>query len=716
MVSWYLENVLHTENWIMVMKHKTVKSLFLGCLVSLSFFSLSVGMMQGPDEALDPAQLDTLIDLLMPGASAEEREKLKAEVEEQDRRLNDLRNTDPAAYEQEMKKIAQEAEPFFDELIKEFEKDPEFMAMLQEEMNNAPQQPAPLPVAPAPKPIPSPSSADTQKAKSEREKIKALLKQLDQDISQVFLKLGSLLRVSNDNVIEFRWQESAPELEDLQIMAKIIANKDVLADALATDEFKVLRSDLEKFSHKIHSLVGTIATHEEGMSRVNQASKQASKVAVAELVEASYEVLVKSKMVWSSKKVLQKYAPEELKKFDQMKKDAREAQVRGGIDTGNRLPPADRARAPRKSGYQGGYDGAHGDYPYGGDIGRGSSGSGDFAKGKGSEKAASAKPSPKAQSKEESDKDKDKKSDGIARRSPDRKRADSSPDLDAKLKVSLAKAEEKIAALDDIKLFNESKHIENAVTTVAAAQDAADAQRRARNSLPLINDIQSKVDQTVTELESLVQQANAAFVKKSGEKDQDLRSRQEAIAKEIAKIFESLKDSAVARRELKRAIESTRAHDNQLVKDTLGARLNDLDKQLERLKSFGSVNMDPELDKQVRAKIKDSLEGKIEQKFRDYEVQIERALDPEQNALSNEARALRNFKNLSPNNTDRLHTFMNELPHQSYNDTLNAKEDASKQSVASEMANRLFEALEHAKKLEKHIDESIKKAHRLPNT
>ncbi|MCL4380353.1 hypothetical protein M1466_02610 [Candidatus Dependentiae bacterium] len=281
---------------------------------------------EGDMPELDVKELEELTKLFFPDYDEKQRKELITETQRLDDRMRKMSPEDRIA---EQKKMEQELESF---LTKELE------TLEQEEKSPvAPVEPKPA-IAEEPKleqekvttqksTIPPASTAALAQAKK---KITALLA----SIAEFRLKISSLARISADVPTEATWARIQPMLNDLVAYATIVRNKEPLLNILVSDEFKTLYNQLQQLSSTL-STQGTQvvipdtyklpALDDNEAARatiIDRATKKKSQAAVRTIIATIAGALEQQQLSWSLKRLIQKYAPEELKKVAQNGKPA----------------------------------------------------------------------------------------------------------------------------------------------------------------------------------------------------------------------------------------------------------------------------------------------------------------------------------------------------------------------------------------------------------
>lgn len=266
---------------------------------------------------------------IMPGATDAELNQIVEETLILDKTLQSLPKEDREAREKKLfDKTKEQLAKEDPELAKLFDELEAGLPPIEEEPKTDVIRPIPAePVIPL---------ADAKKLRSERERIKQLLTSLLTAIEQLRLKIGSLIRVSRDAQVEGQWHAAQNDLDDLVALMTIISNKDKLLEIVASDEFKILRTDLERLAKELIPVVDRIATADTAMLKseadaLSRPAKKQSQQAVKEAVEIINRSIVQTKLVWAIKKPIEKYAPEELKKLPSRKETAERPRFDSGI-------------------------------------------------------------------------------------------------------------------------------------------------------------------------------------------------------------------------------------------------------------------------------------------------------------------------------------------------------------------------------------------------
>jgi hypothetical protein len=250
------------------------------------------------DAELNPDELRYMAKALFPDLSDEEMEAVINETLELDKQIKAL---PPEQKAEELAKLAEIAEATFAEIEKEYEKE---VTKKQEpaKPKQAPTQKTALPEA---------------KSASERSALKNKLISIDTTVASLFLKLGSLLRVSQDAEVESKWDGYRQDIEDFIVMLKIIIDNDKLLDVMLTDEFKLLKSELLGLEQSLAPLVKAIETSDtlSAKQEIQKQIKESSKKAVASTIDLIGKRIIEPRVSWSLKALITKYAPEEAKKI-----------------------------------------------------------------------------------------------------------------------------------------------------------------------------------------------------------------------------------------------------------------------------------------------------------------------------------------------------------------------------------------------------------------
>ncbi|KKP95507.1 MAG: hypothetical protein US13_C0004G0037 [candidate division TM6 bacterium GW2011_GWE2_36_25] len=197
---------------------------------------------------------------------------------------------------------------------------------------------------PAPKKETPPAVAKAEpKAAPKSEKIvidtsdtKKLMGKLVKALEDIELKFESMPRVSKESFLEQKWAEVKEELPMTVSLLKRIEKKSDLLEKLASQEFSLLRSQLKDLYQELQPQRKKLAIpdtaklknlNDEDLSRAEPVTK-AEKATSKKATEAIIKILSRSiqSINYGNKKLLEKYAPEELKKINEEFKSKPKAQ------------------------------------------------------------------------------------------------------------------------------------------------------------------------------------------------------------------------------------------------------------------------------------------------------------------------------------------------------------------------------------------------------
>lgn len=173
------------------------------------------------------------------------------------------------------------------------------------------------------------------------------LNNIGSTIGNVILKTESAPRVATEPAIEQAWQNLRPSLAEVQSHIKIIVHKDELLTPLLSDEFNVLKGQLDNFYEKITALekrlvVPDISAFIDTEKKSDTKSFAQFTKAMSELVQFLRYAIEEQQVGWGLKRLIQKYAPEEIKKEEPKK----QPQPLSPCTVGTYIPPAPTRGTP----------------------------------------------------------------------------------------------------------------------------------------------------------------------------------------------------------------------------------------------------------------------------------------------------------------------------------------------------------------------------------
>ncbi len=173
------------------------------------------------------------------------------------------------------------------------------------------------------------------------------LNNIGSTIGNVILKTESAPRVATEPAIEQAWQNLRPSLAEVQSHIKIIVHKDELLTPLLSDEFNVLKGQLDNFYEKITALekrlvVPDISAFIDTEKKSDTKSFAQFTKAMSELVQFLRYAIEEQQVGWGLKRLIQKYAPEEIKKEEPKK----QPQPLSPGTVGTYIPPAPTRGTP----------------------------------------------------------------------------------------------------------------------------------------------------------------------------------------------------------------------------------------------------------------------------------------------------------------------------------------------------------------------------------
>lgn len=273
---------------------------------------------EGEMPELDTNELEELTKLFFPEYDEKQRKELIDETKRLDERM---RQMSPQERAEEQRKMEAELESF---LQKELE-------AIETQEKTASQPPAPV-IPPAPEKneptVPGKKAAIPQAAPAAIAAAKKMLKELQESITQFRLQVGSLPRVSSDTPTEQTWGRIQILINEFASYIGIVTHKDPLLNILLSDEFKLLHNQLKQLQATLKAQISQVnipdsyklpALDDDAMARasvVEGTTKKKSQIAVRKIVSTLAAAVEEQQIGWSLKRMIQKYAPEELKKVN----------------------------------------------------------------------------------------------------------------------------------------------------------------------------------------------------------------------------------------------------------------------------------------------------------------------------------------------------------------------------------------------------------------
>lgn len=294
-------------------------------------------------QMLDSPQFRELTEQLMPGTKFDmTQEEREAIIEDTIRFAEKMESLPPEEQEKELE------------------------AMFKQLPVAPPTKPTPAPEPTVkPKPIEQPAAAKLPKetiSPKKVESLKELLQKLVKSIEDIELKFESMARVSSDILMEQKWANIKKELPFTVSALKRISNKPELLEKLASQEFKLLYTQVKELHNDLQPHRKKLAIPDTSMleklsptdlSRakpVTESQKKSSQKAVHNIIN----ILDKSiqNVIYGGKKLLEKYAATELKELEKLLPREAIAPSTKTTDTGASSSPYDSRRGSR-SGYSG---------------------------------------------------------------------------------------------------------------------------------------------------------------------------------------------------------------------------------------------------------------------------------------------------------------------------------------------------------------------------
>jgi hypothetical protein len=161
------------------------------------------------------------------------------------------------------------------------------------------------------------------------EQVQNSLKKIITHVQPLILKTKVLPQVSKNCKTEKDWLSLSDSLIELNSFAKVISNKENLIDILASEEFLLLRDQLKEIANNLEEGESSIIVPDTAGLTINYDDEEAEESTL--LIEAAQNqlnlIIPKLKtlveddqILWGLKRLLQKYAPEELQKVEAEKK------------------------------------------------------------------------------------------------------------------------------------------------------------------------------------------------------------------------------------------------------------------------------------------------------------------------------------------------------------------------------------------------------------
>ncbi|MDR3646604.1 MAG: hypothetical protein P4L22_03620 [Candidatus Babeliales bacterium] len=161
------------------------------------------------------------------------------------------------------------------------------------------------------------------------EQVNTALKKIIQHTEPLILKTKVLPQVSKDTKIATDWLSLSDNLIELNSFAKIISPKENLIDLLATEEFLLVRDQLKTIANYLEENEPTVIVPDTAGLTINydeEDEDEAANVIVTAqnklkiIIPKLKSLIEDDQVIWGLKRLLQKYAPEELKKVETEKK------------------------------------------------------------------------------------------------------------------------------------------------------------------------------------------------------------------------------------------------------------------------------------------------------------------------------------------------------------------------------------------------------------
>lgn len=134
------------------------------------------------------------------------------------------------------------------------------------------------------------------------------LKELVEEINDLVLKATSQAKISTDEELELLWIELLPKLEEIKAYLLIIANHPKIADALLSDEYKLLKTQLEDFANHLKA--------EKKKLLPTTTNKFLNTLNFDSIINFLQKEIETNQLLWNTKRLVQKYAPEEVKAIE----------------------------------------------------------------------------------------------------------------------------------------------------------------------------------------------------------------------------------------------------------------------------------------------------------------------------------------------------------------------------------------------------------------
>lgn len=264
---------------------KTLRMLFFAFLLALPLYS--------PASELDINELEKMTLDLLGSLSPAEQEAVLKQAAEMDQYINSLP-------EDERKKLEENLEKELKGLM-----DSGVLQDLTKSVKEAP-APKPAPVFEEPKEevkeekvVPKISAAVPE--------LQAAMKELSSRITDLMLKSEASSRVSSNHQLENIWATTKPDLAELQSYVLVISNNNNVANALLSDEFKMLDNQLRTFNTNLKNELNKVKSEKISKDSI---AERFNLDAIIKFVE---QELGGNQLLWNTKRLIQKHAPEAIK-------------------------------------------------------------------------------------------------------------------------------------------------------------------------------------------------------------------------------------------------------------------------------------------------------------------------------------------------------------------------------------------------------------------
>jgi len=254
--------------------------------------------------------VDDFTQMLLSNLSEEEKNAVFEEAERMIQEYESLAGDEAAqqAYLEELERQAMDAERELGEALGiDPNQLPPLAPVAEAELPKEPEKPEPKETLPA---------VDLEQLAG----VRTLLNEMIHAINNIITKTEAMPRVSTDAHIEQEWFLIKEPLLQARSFMQIIAHNDELIKPLLTDEFKLLKGQLETLRKPlIHAEQELQTSNTGGLTIVfgeEQSAKttQATNKALLTILDVVQSYLEENQLTWGMKRLLQKYAPQELKK------------------------------------------------------------------------------------------------------------------------------------------------------------------------------------------------------------------------------------------------------------------------------------------------------------------------------------------------------------------------------------------------------------------